>query len=160
MNPFWLILIMILAVMYIISPINLIPDVIPYIGRLDDIFIAFLTIYYLRYGRLPGFMSGLGRLLGIGRPPGGSGSGDAGERAQYRHDHDAAGGDPTLDPYAVLGVEPGASQAEIHSAYREAAQRFHPDKVSHLGEEFQVLAQKKFVEIQKAYEVLKNGKRG
>jgi uncharacterized membrane protein YkvA (DUF1232 family) len=57
MNPFWLILVLILVLIYIISPIDLIPDLIPYIGRLDDIFLTFLTIYYLRYGRLPGFMS-------------------------------------------------------------------------------------------------------
>jgi DnaJ-class molecular chaperone len=52
-------------------------------------------------------------------------------------------GGSTLDPYAVLGVKPGASAEEIHAAYREAAQKFHPDKVSHLGEDFQILAQTK-----------------
>ncbi|RJP38286.1 MAG: J domain-containing protein [Desulfobacteraceae bacterium] len=105
-------------------------------------------------------MSWLERLLGKGRPVGGSGNGGAGDRAQYQRNHDAAQGDSMLDPYAVLGVEPGASAEEIHAAYREAAQKFHPDKVSHLGEEFQALAQQKFVEIQEAYEVLKKEKRG
>ena len=156
MNPFWLILILILVLFYIVSPVDLMPDVLPYIGRLDDIFIAFLTIYYLRKGRLPGFMSWLERLLGKGRQADGSGNENAGERAQYRHNQDAAKGDLKLDPYAVLGIKPGASPAEIHAAYREAAQKFHPDKVSHLGEDFQDLAQKKFVEIQRAYEILKS----
>ena len=160
MKPFWLILALILVAIYIISPIDLIPDMIPYIGRLDDIFLAVITIYYLRYGRLPGFLSWLERLLGKGRPVGGSGNGGADDRGQYQRNHNAAQGNSTLDPYAVLGIKPGASTAEIHAAYREAAQKFHPDKVSHLGEEFQALAQQKFVEIQEAYEVLKKEKRG
>ncbi len=159
MNPFWLIPVLILVLFYIVSPVDLIPDLLPYIGRLDDIFLAFLTIFYLRYGRLPGFMSWLERLLGKGRRASGSGQAGAGDRGQYRRGHDGTQGDSSLDPYATLGIKPGASLEEIHTAYREAAQKFHPDKVSHLGEEFQVLAQKKFVEIQRAYETLKEGNR-
>ena len=50
------------------------------------------------------------------------------------------------DPYRILGLEPGASPAEIRSAYRRLAARYHPDKVAHLGEEFQRLAEQKFKE--------------
>jgi DnaJ-class molecular chaperone len=68
----------------------------------------------------------------------------------------AAGGAKTAseDPYAILGVKPGATPEEIHAAYREAAQRYHPDKVSHLGEEFKEMAGRKFLEIQEAYDFL------
>jgi len=31
------------------------------------------------------------------------------------------------DPYAVLGVKPGASAAEIKAAYRALVKRHHPD---------------------------------
>ena len=31
------------------------------------------------------------------------------------------------DPYAVLGVKPGASPAEIKAAYRALVKRHHPD---------------------------------
>jgi DnaJ-class molecular chaperone len=40
------------------------------------------------------------------------------------------------------------------------AGQYHPDKVSHLGEEFRQLAEKRFKEIQVAYqELIRNKKR-
>ncbi|WP_084725857.1 J domain-containing protein [Streptacidiphilus melanogenes] len=34
---------------------------------------------------------------------------------------------PPPDPYRVLGVEPGARQAEVRRAYRARAKSLHPD---------------------------------
>ena len=34
---------------------------------------------------------------------------------------------PPPDPYQVLGVEPGASRAEVRRAYRDRARSWHPD---------------------------------
>ncbi len=56
--------------------------------------------------------------------------------------------------YTVLGLSPGASQEELAAAYRKLARQYHPDKVSHLGEEFVEMAHEKFREIQEAYETL------
>jgi DnaJ like chaperone protein len=56
------------------------------------------------------------------------------------------------NPYAVLGVPPGSTHDQVQRAYRELAARYHPDKVSHLGEEFIELATSKFTEIQNAYD--------
>lgn len=56
--------------------------------------------------------------------------------------------------YAILGLSPGASQNEVIAAYRELARQYHPDKVSHLGEEFVEMAHAKFTKIQGAYETL------
>ena len=38
------------------------------------------------------------------------------------------------------------------------AKKYHPDKVSHLGEEFQKKANEKFQEVNKAYEKIKKEK--
>ncbi len=53
--------------------------------------------------------------------------------------------------YAVLGLEKGASFDEIKKAYRKLSMQYHPDKVSHLGEEFKGVAEEKMKEINVAY---------
>ncbi|NVM56590.1 MAG: J domain-containing protein [Desulfobacterales bacterium] len=63
-------------------------------------------------------------------------------------------GAPEEDPYNILGVQRGASEEEIKAAYKRLAAQYHPDKVQHLGMEFQELAHKKFVTIQRAYDLL------
>ena len=52
------------------------------------------------------------------------------------------------DHYAVLGLEADATLAEVKSAYRKSAAKFHPDKNSALD------APAKFREVQEAYELL------
>jgi molecular chaperone DnaJ len=54
------------------------------------------------------------------------------------------------DYYAILGVERGASQAEIKKAYRKLAMKYHPDRNS--GDDGG--AEEKFKDIQQAYAVL------
>ena len=44
-------------------------------------------------------------------------------------------------PYTVLGVPSTASDEEITQAYRQMAKQYHPDRVAHLGPEFQGLAE-------------------
>jgi len=58
------------------------------------------------------------------------------------------------DPYDILGVSKQASASEIKNAYRKLANKYHPDKVDHLGDEFKSLAEKRFKEIQEAYQKL------
>lgn len=57
--------------------------------------------------------------------------------------------------YKILGVESNASDEEIKKAYRKMAVKFHPDKVSTMGEEYQKGAKEKFQQIQDAYEAIK-----
>jgi len=149
MQAVWIIIAIFLVCIYVISRIDLLPDVFPLVGWLDDTFLVGLLIYYLRYRKLPGFIYWLQRLLfkkSPGRSDQTSGRGQTGGTKNQE-------GRPQ-NPYAVLGVKPGASQEEIQAAYRELVQKYHPDKVSHLGEEFQEMAQQKFVEIQDAYDQL------
>lgn len=61
----------------------------------------------------------------------------------------------TQSAYKILEVEPTADNDEVKKAYRKMAVKYHPDKVSHLGEEFQKGANEKFQKVQEAYETIK-----
>ena len=54
--------------------------------------------------------------------------------------------------YKILEISPSASDEEVKKAYRKMAVRFHPDKVSHLGTEFQKSANEKFAKVNEAYD--------
>lgn len=142
---------MILVLIYILSPIDGLPDVIPILGWLDDAFLAGLLVYFLRHGRFPWFLSWLNRLLFKDSETGQetrSGASAGQEKS------DSESGKVPADPYKILGISAGASREEIQAAYRTAAQQYHPDKVAHLGIELQTLARKKFLEIQAAHDAL------
>ncbi|MBO8130252.1 MAG: TerB family tellurite resistance protein [Candidatus Marinimicrobia bacterium] len=57
--------------------------------------------------------------------------------------------------YEILGVCPEDDIETIKKAYREMASKYHPDKVSHLGQEFQRLAEEKFKQINEAYQQIR-----
>ncbi|MDR7098781.1 curved DNA-binding protein [Lysobacter niabensis] len=54
------------------------------------------------------------------------------------------------DYYEILGVEPGAGDAEIKSAYRRLARKYHPDVSKEAG------AEDKFKGVNEAYEALRD----
>lgn len=51
----------------------------------------------------------------------------------------------------VLGLKGNISKLEITKFWRDMLENYHPDKVSHLGKEFQIFAEKKTKDINKAY---------
>lgn len=61
----------------------------------------------------------------------------------------------TKSSYVILGIEPSVTNDEVKKAYRKMAKKYHPDKVSHLGEELAELAEEKFKAVNKAYKDVK-----
>ncbi|MEI7578485.1 MAG: J domain-containing protein [bacterium] len=60
---------------------------------------------------------------------------------------------PINNFYKILGLHPQATEAEIKSAFRALAKKFHPDKVKGSSQD------QRFSEIVNAYKVLSNKSR-
>jgi DnaJ like chaperone protein len=58
-------------------------------------------------------------------------------------------------PYKILEIAEDVTVDDIKKAYRKMAVKYHPDKVAHLGEEYQKGAKEKFQKVNEAYEYLK-----
>ncbi len=61
----------------------------------------------------------------------------------------------TTAAYKILEVDPNASDEDIKKAYRKMAMKYHPDKVSYLGEDIQKSANEKFQKVNEAYESIR-----
>jgi DnaJ-domain-containing protein 1 len=61
------------------------------------------------------------------------------------------------DPFSILGVSRGASPVEIRNAYHREISKYHPDKVSHLGDELQQVAKRRAQTINQAYADIRKG---
>ena len=120
------------ALLYLVVPWDF--DFIPVAGRLDDLIVLFLAFNYAwKRRKLSPEMT----------------TGGAGEEAK-----EAAGEtveEEEKDPYLLLGVEKGASEEQIHKAYRDLLSRYHPDRLHHLGEEFRQMAARRTVALNRAY---------
>lgn len=63
--------------------------------------------------------------------------------------------------YQLLDIAPTATADEVKRAFRAQIARYHPDKVQHLGREFQDMAADRAAELTEAYRILSDaGRRG
>lgn len=140
----WKILLILVAVIYSLFPTDLLPDYILGWGWLDDIFVwvVLWQIFVRMKQRFHPYQSG--KFAGDHR------------RNQTDPNEGHAASTPQ-SPHEVLGISKHATSDEIKQAYRHLVSQYHPDKVSHLGEEFRLLAEKRFKEIQEAYQELTRG---
>jgi DnaJ like chaperone protein len=60
--------------------------------------------------------------------------------------------------YTILQIDKNATNEEIKRSYRKLAKKYHPDKLSSLGEDAKRAAQEKFQEINNAYERIKKAR--
>ena len=146
------IILTLMAAVYALSPYDILPDFLIGWGWLDDLLVLYLLWRYVYspYKK----RSDSGRYFGQKQQSyqSESTSSNQGESNNQRSNEEK----PAIkNPYTVLGVSQGASDQEIQKAYKTLASRYHPDKVQHLGEEFRELAEKRFKEIQQAYQELK-----
>lgn len=90
------------------------------------------------------------------------GYGAYGDFGQRGYGGSANGGyrTPTVSSsdYTILEISPDATDEEVKKAYRAAAKKHHPDKVSHLGEEVRKTAEDKFAKVNEAYERIKKAR--
>lgn len=62
------------------------------------------------------------------------------------------------DPYAVLGLNNGASEEEVKKAYRKLSRKYHPD--ANINNPNKDAMEHKFIEVQAAYDAIMNKKTG
>ena len=149
----WTILLIILAVLYILSPYDILPDLLIGWGWLDDIVILGLLVrfFYSFKKKREAFRKYYQQ---SDRADNAGTRNSANDQSRGRTPGENSSSGPR-DPYQILEIERGASQEEIKQAFRKLAGKYHPDKVQYLGDEFKVLAERRFKEIQRAYEELR-----
>lgn len=64
--------------------------------------------------------------------------------------------DDSGSSYKILEISKSATEDEVKKAYRKMVKKYHPDKLQGLGAEHIKGAEEKFLQIQKAYEQIKN----
>ncbi len=137
----------VISLLYVVSPVDAVPDFLPGLGWLDDLLVIGFLLWYMSRqapGRSPWDVF-RERAQGWRKAP-----------SDRPRDEDLTADFSRMDPYTLLGVSPGASAAEIKAAYKRAVALYHPDKVAHLGKEFQELAHKKLLAIHEAYHALQS----
>jgi DnaJ-domain-containing protein 1 len=139
-----IILLIIIGFIYVLSPYDILPDFIVGWGWIDDIIFLYALWRLFKYLRQRS--SSYQNYYYQSRQSFEQNQGSSEKQTHTQNSSD--------DPYTILNVPRDASPEEIKKAYRELANKYHPDKVVHLGDEFRELAEKRFKEIEEAYRKL------
>jgi len=163
MRNLYIVLIILFVIIYFVFPFDIFPDFLGLPGRVDDLSLIGLAIWFIRK-RLSGKRKGFKKPFwqnnakGSGTWQGQKGGND--QQYNYKENAEKKTAEEerrsSSDPYVILNVRRNATENEIKKAYKELLKKYHPDKVAFLGEEFQQIAHKKMVEIQRAYDTLIN----
>ena len=121
--------VILVCILYVLLPLDVLPDFIPLLGRFDDLLAVVVTAIFMYRRR-----------RSSAPPP--AGASPAPEAIAPK------------EPHEILGVSRRAGPDEIRQAYRALIAQYHPDKVAHLGPELRETAHRKTLEIQRAYEAL------
>ncbi|GBC63498.1 hypothetical protein DENIS_4492 [Desulfonema ishimotonii] len=135
-------LLILLALIYTLFPFDLIPDLFFGPGWIDDLLVWIIVCTYLWFRQ--------NTEGGARQDEDETGHASSGKEYDGTGNASAQAHAPKA-PHEILGVRQNATPEEIRKAYRELANKYHPDKVAHLGEEFQTIAEIRFKEIQAAY---------
>ena len=66
---------------------------------------------------------------------------------------------PLKNYYELFEIAPGATPEEVKKSFRAQIARYHPDKVQHLGKEFQAMAADRAAEMTEGYRILSDAGR-
>ncbi len=134
-------LLLVLAFFYVFFPYDLLPDSLGRIGRIDDILLIFVLVFWY-------FIKPFVDELRANKR-------SANSNAYRKTCCDEA---EIHDPYEILGVDRNADMATIRRAYQEKIRQYHPDLVAKMGPEIQELAREKSQRINSAYDELRKQK--
>lgn len=145
MSNVWYIVILCIGILYLLSPIDLVPDFVPVLGWLEDLVVVAVAFW----------LASRMRASGQGRDDDEEHADT--ERAQADRDamRDRSTAPLSKTPWQLLDIEPDADEEAVEAAYKAKLMQYHPDRASHLGEELQDLAHEKTLELQRAYEQIK-----
>jgi DnaJ like chaperone protein len=117
----------------------------------DSLTYEAIKMMYVNFSSSDPFGSGGGYSGG-----GYSGGGYSGGYYDQSSSRQSVNSGPSLDDcYKILEVSPDASDEEVKKAYRAAALKYHPDRVSHLGEDMRKKAEETFAKVNQAYDKIK-----
>ena len=127
-------LLILVAVVYAIIPLDVLPDFMKPLGLLDDVVVLGIVIWHLLRLAKNRNSQGVRFAEGVSSPS---------QTAEKE------------TPHAVLGVSLNATQEEIEKAYKQKIKEHHPDRVHGLGREIREVAERKTQQINEAYDILR-----